>query len=104
MAIAIADALEKAHRPGRDASRPEAGQHHADAGGAKLLDFGLAKLKQQAQASASGSAITARRHEHHGAGHDSRHDAVHGAGATRRARKPTPGRTSSRSARSSTRW
>ena len=67
------------HRP----SRPEARQRDAHQAGAKLLDFGLAKqrhrrLPVQALSMLADGAGTA-----HGAGHDRRHPAVHGARAAR---------------------
>ena len=80
------------------ASRLEAGEHHADPGGAKLMDFGLAKPLglQTAPTVASGSApsftaaATSKRAESvkpadHGRQHR-RHDPVHVSGADRRKR------------------
>ena len=67
VAIQIADALEKAHGHGvthRDLKPgnimlTESGAGRQGSPQAKLLDFGLAKLKQAPQASASGSPISA---------------------------------------------
>ena len=66
------------HRP----SRSEAGQHHADGGGAKLLDFGLARLPAPRGRSVS---CDSAEHQRRDGGRDDRwHAAVHGARATRR--------------------
>ena len=67
VAVQVADALEKAHAQGvthRDLKPGnimlvKGGVGSADAFHAKLLDFGLAKLKQSPQSSASGSLVTA---------------------------------------------
>jgi len=59
VAVAIADALEKAHGQGVTHRDLKPGNIMLTEGGAKLLDFGLAKLKQAPQASASGSPISA---------------------------------------------
>ena len=72
--------------------------------GAKLLDFGLAKSSAWSQPSASGDATTTGSSRSPQRRHDPRHVPVHGAGAARRAAKPTRAPTSSRSARCSTRW
>ena len=72
------------HRP----SGSQAREHHADQGGAKLLDFGLAKLRGDTPTMDGCRAPTvgARRRTLTGAGHDRRHVAIHGAGANRRER------------------
>ena len=44
-AIEIAERSGSSASAGGDSSGPEAGQHHADRGGAKLLDFGLGEAK-----------------------------------------------------------
>ena len=59
VAIAVADALDKAHGQGVTHRDLKPGNIMLTQGGAKLLDFGLAKLKQQAKASASGAVISA---------------------------------------------
>ena len=94
------------------ASRSEAGQRHADEGRtlngaqAKLLDFGLAKLGASRRRGRRCRAPPRRGdiREPDGARHDPRHAAVHGARAARRQETPTRAPTSSRSARSSTKW
>ncbi len=57
--IAIADALEKAHGQGVTHRDLKPGNVMLTEGGAKLLDFGLAKIKETPKASPSGAPITA---------------------------------------------
>ncbi|HET9220016.1 MAG TPA: protein kinase [Terriglobia bacterium] len=53
VAVGIADALDKAHRKGVTHRDLKPGNIMLTAGGVKLLDFGLAKLKEQAQSDGS---------------------------------------------------
>ena len=58
VAIGVADALEKAHGQGVTHRDLKPGNIMLTPSGAKLLDFGLAKLTEQAKASASGSVLS----------------------------------------------
>jgi len=57
VATEIADALSTAHRQGIVHPRPQARQRHAHQGRAKLLDFGLAKLKGHGERPAAAPAV-----------------------------------------------
>src|SRR5262245_9864128 len=59
VAIEIGDALEKAHGQGVTHRDLKPGNVMLTEAGAKLLDFGLAKARQTAQASSSGAPLTA---------------------------------------------
>ena len=73
--------------------------------GAKLLDFGLAKLRGAGDADlAVGDDASWRRRAGHGAGHDPRARCSTWRRSRWRARRPTRAATSGRSAPSSTRW
>ena len=89
----------RGHRP----SRSEAGQHHAHEGAAPSCSISVWRNPRRraalgAPVDAADDAAADR------AGDDPRHVPVHGAGATRRPGSRRAHATSSRSARSSTRW
>ena len=98
----IADALDKAHRQGIVHRDLKPGNVMLTKSGVKLLDFGLAKAMAPASAASLTSLPTQQ-------GADAGRARSSGRSSTwrrssSRARKPTRGRTSSRSARCSTRW
>ena len=83
VAIEIADALDKAHRQGIVHRDLKPGNIMLTKAGAKLLDFGLAKLRQPGTVGADGfSDATTQDEPLTGAGQHPRHAAVHGPGAT----------------------
>ena len=89
-AIEIADALDKAHRKGITHRDLKPGNIMLTKSGTKLLDFGLAKLKQEAAPATSAFPASDGERCHHRAGHDSGHAAIHGTRASRRQEKPMP--------------
>ena len=82
-AIEIADALDKAHRKGITHRDLKPGNIMLTKSGTKLLDFGLAKLKQEAVSGHSGFAASDDAERNHRRRNDPRHVAIHGAGASR---------------------
>ena len=100
--IEIAEALDRAHRAGHRAPRPQARQRHAHEAGAKLLDFGLAKLRagparRRSRLQTAAEPLTA-------AGHASSARSQYMAPEQLEGKEPTRAPTSSRSAPCSTRW
>ncbi len=80
-AIEIADALDKAHRKGITHRDLKPGNIMLTKSGTKLLDFGLAKLAQDAAPVTSESQQATLTARGNGTGNDSGHAAIHGAGA-----------------------
>ena len=103
-AIEISDALDKAHRKGITHRDLKPGNIMLTKSGTKLLDFGLAKLAQEAAPATPRIAASNDEERHHGRRNDPGHAAIHGAGASRSAKKWTLARIFSRSARWSTKW
>ena len=87
IATEIADALDKAHRAGHRPPRSEARQHHADQDGRRSCSTsGWRSCEATGRADLDVGHDAARRRDapETGARDDSRHGAVHGAGAGRR--------------------
>ena len=82
-AIEIADALDKAHRKGITHRDLKPGNIMLTKSGTKLLDFGLAKLKQEAAPATSRFAASDDEERGDSRRNDSGHVAIHGAGASR---------------------
>ena len=106
-------AIRRSRSPMRSTRRIAQGIVHRDLkpgnimltkAGAKLLDFGLAKLIAPSRVMAGLDAADRRHRRLDRRRDDSRDVPVHGAGTARRHRKPTRAPTSSRSAPCSTRW
>ena len=86
-AIEIADALDKAHRKGITHRDLKPGNIMLTKSGTKLLDFGLAKLKQEAAPATPESQLPTMKGAITGEGNDPRHAAIHGAGTSRSAKE-----------------
>ena len=96
-AIEIASALDHAHRHGIIHRDLKPANIMLTGGGAKLLDFGLAKFKPVASSTVGDADVTVD-------GTIVGDGPVHGARSRSRARRQTGEATCSRSGRSSTRW
>ena len=103
-AIEIADALDKAHRKGITHRDLKPGNIMLTKSGTKLLDFRIGETDAGSLSSHSGFAASDDEERHHGRRNDPRHVAIHGAGASRSAKKWTRARIFSRSAPWSTKW
>ena len=103
-AIEISDALDKAHRKGITHRDLKPGNIMLTKSGTKLLDFGLAKLKEKFVPATAFSDLPTIKSAITGGGDDPRHVAIHGTGASRSAKKWMPARIFLRSAQSCTKW
>ena len=82
-AIEIADALDKAHRKGITHRDLKPGNIMLTKSGAKLLDFGLAKLRQDAAPATPESQLATMKGRYHRRRNDPGDAAIHGSGAGR---------------------